>query len=180
MRLRDRGADAPATYDTVTRVNHWLGAALVLAMLTIGLVFTDLPPGAARSFWRTLHIAIGTVYVPLVAFRLIWRWRVAAPPALAAGGQLARAVHGLLLVALVAMLASGVLMQWFGGRPIGVFDLLRIASPVPASEVWHERMEQAHGVLAWCLMGLIGVHLAAVLMHSVRHGRAFWSRMVGE
>jgi len=178
MRLRD----SPTAFGPVSRLNHWLGALIVLAMLAIGLVFPDLPPGASRTFWRTLHIALGTCLLPLAVFRIVWRFAVTSPRALpqqAVERVLARTVHILLLVAMVAMLASGVLMQWFGGRPIGVFDLLRIASPLAESELWHERMEQLHGIVAWCLIGLIAVHLAGAIRHSITDGRRFWARMLG-
>lgn len=178
MRLRD----SPHQYGPVSRLNHWLMAALVLAMLALGLYFPDLPPGAERSFWRTLHIALGTLGVPLLAFRLLWRALVAAPQPLAqapAARVAARAVHLLLLLAVLAMLTSGVAMQWLGGRPVGVFELLRIASPLSASEAWQERMQQLHGLLAWGLGGLLAVHLLAALRHGWRDGRRFWGRMLG-
>ncbi|WP_426114239.1 cytochrome b [Massilia sp. PWRC2] len=172
MRLRD----SAHAYGAVSRINHWLGALLILAMLAIGLVFIDLPTGSARTFWRTLHIAIGTSLLPLVALRIGWRLLSRTPTPLMA---LARTAHLLLMVTLAAMLVSGVLMQWFGGRPIGVFDLIRFASPLAASPLWQERMEQLHGVLAWCLIGLIALHVLGLLVHSATVGRAFWARMAG-
>ena len=120
--------------------------------------------------------------LPLAVFRIVWRFAASAPQALLqkpVERVLAKTVHLLLLLAMVGMLASGVLMQWFGGRPIGVFDLLRIASPLAEAELWHDRMEQLHGVVAWSLMALIGVHLLGVLKHSVQQGRTFWGRMLG-
>lgn len=177
MRLRD----SPSAYGTVSRLNHWLGAALLLSTLCIGLYFTGLEPGGARIFWRTLHIAIGTILLPLVAFRLCWRLATPAPLPLAQAPALrllARAVHLLLLLLVVAQLASGVLMQWFDGRPIGVFRLLRIASPLQASELWHDRMELLHGVLAWTLLATLAVHLLAVLVHGLRDAGA-GRRMAG-
>ena len=177
MRLRD----SPSAFGPVSRVNHWLGALLVLAMLALGLYFSSLPPGAERSYWRTLHIAIGTVSLPLVAFRIVWRQAAGAPLASAhARGErmLARVVHLAMMVLLVTMLTSGVLMQWFGKRAIGVFDLLRIASPLSESEVWHDRMTQLHGVAAWCLIGLIMLHVLGALKHGMQEGRAFWGRML--
>lgn len=171
MRLRD----SVSTYGAVSRTHHWLGAVLVLAMLGIGLYFPDLPPGAPRTYWRTLHIAIGTGLLPLVAFRLGWRLTTRAP----ARPALAHAMHRLMMATLVAMLASGVLMQWFDGRPIGLFDLLRIASPLTPSALWHERMALLHGVLAWSLVGLIVVHLLGMLKDRLAGGGAAWSRMAG-
>lgn len=178
MQLRD----SPTAYGTVSRINHWLGALLVLAMIAIGLYFSSLPPGEQRSFWRTLHIALGTMLLPLAAFRIVWRFGATAPRALAQAPferLLARGVHLALLVALVSMLGSGVLMQWFGNRPIGVFEVVRIASPLTASDIWHERMQQVHQTAAWVLIGLIAVHVLGALKHTLTIGRVFWGRMAG-
>lgn len=171
MRLRD----SALAFGTISRVNHWLGAVLVLSMLAIGLYFPDLLPGPSRTFWRTLHIAIGTSLLPLVALRMLWRVTTHKPAAPA----LARAVQLLMIVTLAAMLASGVLMQWFDGRPIGLFELLRIASPLTPSALWHERMAGLHEALGWTLMALIVVHLLGVLKDRLVDGGAAWSRMAG-
>ncbi|MDB5958721.1 MAG: cytochrome [Massilia sp.] len=179
MRLRD----SPSAFGPVSRFNHWLGALLVLAMLALGLYFSSLPPGAERSYWRTLHIAIGTLSLPLVAFRIVWRCAASAPlapPHPRIERVMARGVHLSMLMALVAMLTSGVLMQWFARRPIGVFDLLRIASPLTESDIWHERMAQLHAIAAWCLIGLIALHVVGALKHGLQEGRAFWGRMLGQ
>ena len=177
MRLRD----SPSAYGPVSRFNHWAIAAAVLAMLAIGLYFTDLPPGPERIYWRTLHIAIGTICLPLLAFRLLWRVSGGAPRALAQAPALrllARVVHVAMMVALLTMLASGVLMQWFAGRAIGVFDLLRIASPLTESDLWHERMQQVHGIAAWALIALTTVHVIGVIKHTVFDRNAL-RRMLG-
>ena len=145
-------------------------------------IAADLPPGDERTFWRILHIAIGTFSLPLVAFRIVWRLATDSPQPLAqapAPRLLARGVHGLMMVAVLTMLTSGVLMQWFAGRPIGLYGLLRIASPLAESDLWNERMQQVHGIAAWCLIGLIAVHLLGAIRHSVTRGRTFWTRMLG-
>ena len=177
-----RRRDSPSAYGAMSRFNHWIGAVLVLAMLGLGLVFPDLPPGANKVLLRTAHVAIGTVLIPLLVWRLLWRLRASALRPLAQApllGVLARLVHALLLLGLATMLVSGVLAQWFDGRPIGVFDLIRIPSPLNASDLWHERMAQVHGIAAWVVMGLVGVHLLGVIKHSLIDGGALWGRMVG-
>ena len=37
--------DTPARYGAVSVFNHWLGAALIVALLAIGLHFEDMPRG---------------------------------------------------------------------------------------------------------------------------------------
>lgn len=178
MRLRN----TPWAYGPFARLNHWLGALLVLLMLGLGLVFPELSPGPFRTFLRTLHIAIGTLLLPLLFWRLVWAVSVPAPLPLArsqARRLLTRCVHLALLANLAAMLASGVLIQWLGGRPIGMFSLFRVGSPLALSALWEERMEACHQLAAWSLMALLALHLLGLLIDSLRHGGAAWARMGG-
>ena len=122
--------DTPTAYGAVSRLNHWIGALFVLLLLGIGLYFSDMPRGAEKSYWRSLHIAIGTIAMLFLLFRVFWRMRSRSPLALPqapALQRLSRIVHTLLLVAIVVMVVSGPLIQWFGGRPFGIFDLLHIS-----------------------------------------------------
>jgi cytochrome b561 len=178
MRLRN----TPWAYGPMARFNHWLGAILILSTLALGLIFPELPRGTGRTLLRILHISIGTALVPLVLWRLLWRFSVPAPLPLNSRPSrqfLARTAQLALLACLVTMLASGVLMQWFGGRQIGIFNLLRIASPFAPSELWQERMALCHSVAAWTLIGLVAVHLLGLALYSVRHGPRAWARMGG-
>src|SRR3982751_6454325 len=104
-----RRRDTPAAFGAMSRFNHWVGALLVLTMLGVGLVFPELPPGADKLFLRTLHVGIGTLLLPLLAWRLLWRLPPAAVRPRAQArllGVLARLVHALLLLALVGMLTT--------------------------------------------------------------------------
>jgi cytochrome b561 len=174
--------DTPTTYGAVSRLNHWIGALFVLLLLGIGLYFDDMPRGAEKTFWRSLHIAIGTIALPFLLFRVWWRMRstspldVPQPPALR---RLSHAVHVLLLIAIVVMLVSGPLIQWSGGRPFGVFDLLAIPSPLPKSELWHDRLEVLHGWTAWVIIALTGLHLLGVIKHQFIDRDKLLSRMTG-
>lgn len=178
MRLRD----TPWAFGPMSRFNHWLGAILVLLMLALGLYFPDLPRGADKSFLRTLHIGIGTLLLPLVAWRLLWRFTQPVPRPLARRlpqRLLTRAAHLAMLAMLTIMLVSGVLMQWFGGRQIGFFNVFRIASPLAPSELWQERMAGCHQLAAWTLIVLLALHLGGLLIYSLRHGGGAWARMGG-
>ena len=42
--------DTPARYGAVSVFNHWLGAALIVALLAIGLYFEDMPRGDEKLY----------------------------------------------------------------------------------------------------------------------------------
>jgi cytochrome b561 len=174
--------DTPTTYGAVSRLNHWIGALFVLLLLGIGLYFGDMPRGAEKTWWRSLHIAIGTIAILFLLFRVWWRVRSTSPLALPqkpAMEKLSRVVHTLLLVGIVVMVTSGPLIQWFGGRPFGIFDLLKFPSPIPKSEIWHDRLEVLHGWTAWALIYLIGLHLLGVIKHQFIDRDSILARMTG-
>ena len=71
--------DTPARYGAVSVFNHWLGATLIVALLAIGLDFEDMPRGEEKLYWLRLHIALGTLALLPLAFRVFWRARSVSP-----------------------------------------------------------------------------------------------------
>ena len=174
--------DTATAYGMVSRLNHWIGALLVLTLLGIGLYFGDMPRGDEKRFWRTLHIAIGTVAILFLLFRVVWRLRAGSPrphPQRPALQLAARVVHGLLLLGIVVLVVTGPLIQWSDGRPFGIFDLLVIHSPFPKFDSWHDPLEVVHGWTADAMMYLIGLHLLAVLKHQFIDRDRLLTRMTG-
>jgi cytochrome b561 len=174
--------DTPTAYGAVSRLNHWIGALFVILLLGIGLYFSDMPRGAEKTFWRALHIAIGTIAILFLLFRVFWRLRSTSPlavPQAPALQRLSHIVHTLMLVAIVVMVLSGPLIQWFGGRPFGIFDLVQFPSPLPKSEIWHDRMEELHGWTAWTIICLAGLHVLAVIKHQFIDRDHILGRMTG-
>jgi cytochrome b561 len=174
--------DTPGTYGAVSRLNHWIGALFVLLLLGIGLYFGDMPRGPEKTFWRALHVAIGTVAILFLLFRVGWRMRSTSPlelPQKPALQRLSRVVHVLILAAIVTMVISGPLIQWTGGRPFGIFDWVKFPSPLAKSDIWHERLEVLHGWAAWVLIGLVGLHLVGVIKHQFIDRDNILARMAG-
>jgi cytochrome b561 len=175
-------SDTPHNYGSVSRLNHWIGALLVLLLLAVGLYFEDLPKGDARRFWRGLHIAIGTMGSLLLLFRVFWRLRSKSPLALPQAPALqlfSKLVHWLLLLAVAVMAVTGPLSIWSVGRPLAVFDLVSIPSPFGEFRAWHGPMEEIHGFTANALIALIGLHLLGVIKHQFVNRDNILARMTG-
>lgn len=174
--------DTAAAYGAVSRLNHWIGALFVIVLLGIGLYFSDMPRGLEKTFWRTLHIAVGTVAMPFLLFRVFWRARSTSPLPVAQAPALQRLshiVHVMLLAGIVIMVVTGPLIQWFGGRPFGIFDVVKFASPLAKSELWHARMEDIHGFVAWAIIWVLGLHLLGVTKHQLIDRDNLLARMTG-
>jgi cytochrome b561 len=160
--------DSTTNYGSVSRVNHWVGALLVLTLLGIGLYFSDMPRGPEKSFWRGLHIAIGTIACLFLLFRVVWRLRSTSPLALPQKPALqlfSKVVHVLLLAGIAALAITGPLIIWSTGRAIPIFDLASIPSPFPPFKSLHGPLEDIHGFIADAMLYLIGLHLLGVIKH---------------
>lgn len=174
--------DTNDNYGAISRINHWLGAVLVIALLAIGLYFHEMPRGDEKLFWLRLHVSLGALSGLFIAFRIGWRAMTDSPhplsqPALFQWGT--RAIHVLLLVALAVLLITGPLLPWTGGREIGVFGWFAVPSPLPKMETLHEVLEGVHAVAARVvLIGLL-LHVVGAAKHLVWNRDGSWRRMVG-
>lgn len=165
MRLRDTRNG----YGWISIALHWLTAAIVLTMWTIGTI----AQAAARedaSWFVHWHMSIGVSAYALLWGRIIWRFAVGHPEP--HPGQsaflfpVAKYFHFLLLAAIGLMLASGPLMVWSAGEAIEVFALA-LPSPLAAWPDLQHSLRRIHGVTAsFVLLGVI-LHILAALKHVV-------------
>ncbi|AWI81790.1 MAG: cytochrome B [Betaproteobacteria bacterium HGW-Betaproteobacteria-13] len=149
---------------------HWGHAVLVLGMIGWGLYMADLPKGPDRSFAIGVHKSFGIVAILVVAVRLLWRRSHPAPVDLRlsrAEHKLAAAGHHLLYLLLVLTPLAGYLSASFTQYPMRFFGIV-IPKPGWPDEGINAFFNASHGFLAWSLMGVIGIHLAAVVLHSIK------------
>lgn len=174
-------SDSPAGYGAVSRINHWLGALLVIVLLGVGLYFHEMPRGDERMYWLHLHTAIGVLALLPLALRIGWRAVGPSPQPLLQAPvlQLAtRAVHGLLLLALAVLLVTGPFIVWSAGAPIDVFGWFELPSLTGKMPALHEALEGVHAVVSRVLLVLIGVHVLATLKHAFIDRDATLQRML--
>jgi cytochrome b561 len=157
-------------YTRTARWLHWLVAALILANLVLGLTMVGMPgitPTKLRFFnW---HKWVGVTVFGLVALRLAWRW-FHAPPGLPAAmpaweRRAAKASHALLYLLMFVLPLSGYFYSLAAGYPVvylGVLPLPVLIGPDPQLK---EALVALHHALAWTMMALLVVHVAAALKH---------------
>lgn len=154
----------PDRYSPRARLLHWAIAALVLALLATGFLAAAAPPDGKAMFLR-LHLPLGVATLVLAVWRLMLALsemlakRRPAPAVEGAQGSAARAVHGLLYAAPIALGVSGVALSVLSGAPAAVFG----SAPMP--EFWGHPPRIAHGVLAFATAALVALHVAAALYH---------------
>jgi cytochrome b len=150
-------------WDLPTRVFHWaLAASFLGAFLT-----------SESERARDLHVLFGYTMVGLIAFRVVWAFvgtRYARFGAIAYGPAALRRY--------AASLLRGRPERYVGHNPPGALAipallgmvLLTAASGYAVyEELGGEWLEEAHEVLAFATLALVGVHVAGVLASSVLH-----------
>jgi len=170
-----------ARYTRTAITLHWLIAALVVAMLLLGLVMTDVPRQTPmRGTLFNLHKSLGLVVLVLVIARLAWRLSHHPPPLPADvppwNRQLAGLTHAAFYVLLLAQPLLGYVASVFGKYGVKFFG---VALPAWGSDnpVVREPFLDAHHLVARLLIGLIALHLAGVAWHRFRRRGDLWRRM---
>ncbi len=173
--------DSNTYYGSVSRINHWLGAAIIIGMLTVGLYFNDMPRGDEKFYWLKLHISFGGLVFVYLLFRVLWRLFSRSPEPVPQTHQLQLAtqvVHWLLLLSVLVMAISGPLLVWTRGSEINVFSWFAWPSPIGEMPQLHEWMETIHAIAAKVLLAAIGIHILAVIKHQFIDKDHLLSRMV--
>jgi cytochrome b561 len=166
-------------YTRTAIVLHWIVALLMAVNIVLAWSFNYLPDGAVRSV-IDLHKSIGITVLGLGLLRLLWRFSH-RPPALrlvAARWErlLARCVHALLYLLLLALPVSGWLHDsaWkdAASHPMFLFGCIhwpRIAlvaalDPV-RKEALHTTFGHLHTYLGYAFYAAFLLHVGGALKH---------------
>jgi len=188
-------------YTAVAILLHWVIAAAILAQIATGVWMTDAirqPASQAQAFETfQLHKSLGLTVLLLSLLRLGWRLthRPPPPPADSQAWEkaLAHATHWLFYGLMLAMPLTGWLyvstgwshaFERFFSAPTVWFGLFQVPHlpGVPslaedARRALGETSIEAHEVLAFTTLGLLVLHVGAVVKHFLHDGDGVLSRM---
>ncbi|MBN9486448.1 MAG: cytochrome b [Alphaproteobacteria bacterium] len=168
-------------YRPVAKALHWITAIAVFGLLALGFWMVDLPINLTKLQAFAWHKWIGLTVLLLTLARIAWRWYAPPPPlpdtVTSWERRLAPLSHGALLFLLLAQPVSGWLMSSAGGVEIFWFGLIPLPNPVPRDPDLVEVFRIIHEWLAWTLMGVLTLHLAAVVRHDVFRRDGIFRRM---
>ena len=150
-------------WDLPTRIGHWL---LVTAFIVSYL-------SGDSEEWRLVHVTAGYALAGALVFRLFWG---------VAGTRYARFKSFLFsprqVFAYLSGLFQGKPAHWVGHNPAGsyaIYALISLGAAVVGSgwavyaDVGGEWLEEAHDVLSYAMLGVVGVHVAGVVVSSRLH-----------
>jgi cytochrome b561 len=160
-------------YTTVAIVLHWLLALVVLCIFAVGAYMADLPISPQRLKLFNYHKWAGICFLALTTLRLLWRL-THRPPALPAAIEKAmpawqnRAYHAT-HYALYALFFAVPLIGWAyssaAGFPVVLFGVLPLPDFMSVDKEFAKIIKEVHGIAAFSLIGLAGLHIAAAIKH---------------
>lgn len=164
---------AQSRYTTVAIVLHWLLALVILCIFAVGAYMADLPVSPLKLKLYNYHKWAGICFLVLTTLRLLWRF-THRPPALptaiekAMPGWQNRAYHAT-HYALYALFFAVPLIGWAyssaAGFPVVLFGVLPLPDFMPVDKEFAKIIKEVHGIAAFSLIGLAGLHIAAAIKH---------------
>jgi cytochrome b561 len=167
-------------YGTIAKVFHWLIVALLTVQYLIGWLMPDIhrgPPGAPMTF----HISVGMTILVLIVLRFVWRLThpVAPESSIPPWQRLtSEVVHWALYVLVLATAITGWLFASFRGWGVSFFYLLPMPMLASDNAAAVKAIDGLHQAMEWALLVVIGLHVAAALVHIFVYRNRVMQRML--
>jgi cytochrome b561 len=155
-------------YGYISKIFHWLSAAVLIIQIPLGFYLVDLDFGEKRLTIESIHVILGLSIFYLTLFRLIYKLFNPTPSLgnnIFPGQKLvAKLNHILLYASLLTITISGALKKLFNGEVLDIFFLdIEIKDNFELAELFYD----IHIISNYTLIALISLHIFAVIIHKV-------------
>ena len=155
-------------YGFISKIFHWLSAAVLIIQIPLGFYLVDLDFGEKRLTIENIHVTLGLSIFYLTLFRLIYKLFNPTPSLgnnIFPGQKLvAKLNHILLYASLLTITISGALKKLFNGEVLDIFLLnIEIKDNFELAELFYD----IHIISNYTLIALISLHIFAVIIHKV-------------
>jgi superoxide oxidase len=153
-------------YSTISKIFHWLSAAVLLIQIPLGFYLVDLDFNEKKLTIESIHVLLGLSIFYLTILRLIYKILNPTPPlsnSIFPGQKLiAKLNHIFLYVSIFIITISGALKKLFNGEILDIFFLsLEIKDNFDLAEIFYD----IHILGNYTLIALISIHILAVIIH---------------
>lgn len=156
-------------YPPILQAVHWLVGLFVFCQLAIALVLGQLRSLEYGQYILALHRQLGFAILGVSVLRLvvISRRRVPALDAGLPSWQIlaARIVHRGFYVVLIVQPILGMCIAWARGDKVTAFGIITLPAPWDISDAARDRLMTAHSAIAAVLLGLVAIHIGAVIFN---------------
>ena len=155
-------------YGFISKVFHWLSAAVLIIQIPLGFYLVDMDFGDKRLTVESIHVTLGLSIFYLILFRLLYKTLNPTPRlqnSLFPGQKIiAKLNHIFLYVSILVITISGALKKLFNGEELDMFFFnLEIKDNFELAEIFYE----IHIVGNYTLIALISLHIFAVIIHKL-------------
>jgi cytochrome b561 len=155
-------------YGLLSKLFHWLTAAGLLIQIPLGFYLVDLEFDQSRVDIENYHILFGLVIFYITLIRLAFKLLTPIPNfndnAFRGQKILAKLNHFFLYLTLLTITISGIFKKLFNGENIIIFfKKINLIYNFELSEQFYS----IHILANYVLIGLIALHILAVLFHKL-------------
>lgn len=159
------------SFGSIAKTFHWVMVLGFIALYGLGFYMDGLPLGPKLFEIIGIHKSIGIVVLGLAVLRLIWRFTNPTPDlpdTMPAHERLgAHVSHIALYGVMLVMPLSGWAMSSAANFPVSVFGWFTLPNMIEPSKTALENLKAFHGIMAWVILGLLALHVAAALKHHI-------------
>ena len=155
-------------YGFISKVFHWLSAAVLIIQIPLGFYLVDMDFGDKRLTVESIHVTLGLSIFYLILFRLLYKTLNPTPRlqnSLFPGQKIiAKLNHIFLYVSILVITISVALKKLFNGEELDMFFFnIEIKDNFELAEIFYE----IHIVGNYTLIALISLHIFAVIVHKL-------------
>ena len=155
-------------YGSISKIFHWLSAAVLLIQIPLGFYLVDLDFSEKRLSIESIHVILGLSIFYLTLSRLIYKLFNPTPSLennIFRGQRLlAKLNHILLYLSILIITISGALKKLFNGEILNLFLFdIEIKDNFELAELFYD----IHILGNYTLIALISLHIFAVIIHKV-------------
>ncbi|MGO9850400.1 MAG: cytochrome b [Steroidobacteraceae bacterium] len=158
-----------ARYHPVAKALHWLVALLVAVQFGIAWAMPDIGPHTKLGRLISLHLTVGALIGLATFARVSWRVRHTAPGDIATEPRWlragARVSHATLYVLLLIVPLLGWAAASARGWRVTLFPRLALPALLPRGSRSGFLAGDVHTFLAYTLLAIVALHIAAALYH---------------
>jgi cytochrome b561 len=172
-------------YSLTMRAFHWTMSVIVLCLLGVGIYMAGLPGDAPHKYdWYFWHKSFGMVILGLVFLRVALRSQSALPPPVPGLSHFehkaAVASHRFMYLLLIIVPVCGYIMSstFMQSKGVSFFGWFTFPSIIPKSDATSALFKELHKIFAFTLLGMIVLHVLAVIKHRYYDKKDVLKRML--
>jgi cytochrome b561 len=161
-------------YRPLSKLFHWLTAALVFVMVSSGVIAKQLDGGEVAGTLLILHKTTGILTLIVVAIRIIYRMTRFDPTGSARADR-RPGLHWILYGTILLV----PLLGWAGVSDFGARGILfgySLPAIWPQGAGYADLLLQLHAYVAFALLALVAVHIGVAMQDYMTRGRPDDSR----